>query len=137
MKMSVRAGTRQAQLYAALMAKEPPVAPPQDTTAATIKALTDKINRLESGTNGGTGRGQYRKAGGQNFPANGKYGTRITRRWDNDNYYWTCGYDIKHTSETCKYIKDTVNHKKRSNSNQHNEWIQSQPPSQSMKSLEE
>jgi len=105
---------QQAQVYAALMAKQPPVAPLQDTTAATIKALTDKINRLKSGTNGGTGtgRGQYRKAGGQNFPSNGKDGTRPTRRWDNDNYCWTCGYDIKHTSETCKYIKDTVNHKK-------------------------
>jgi hypothetical protein len=94
------------------MAKQPPAAPLQDTTAATIKALTDKINRFENGSNGGTGRGQYRKAGGQNFPANGKDGTRITRRWDNDNYCWTCGYNIKHTSETCKYIKDTVNHKK-------------------------
>jgi hypothetical protein len=96
---------QQAQLYAALT-------PLQDTTAATIKALTDKINRLESGTTGGTGRGQYRKSGGQNFPANGKDGTRITRRRDNDNYCWTCGFDIKHTSETCKYIKDTTNHKK-------------------------
>jgi hypothetical protein len=98
---------QQAQLYAALMAKQPPVAPLQDTTAATIKALTD-----ESGGNGGTGRGQYIKSGGQNFPANGKDGTRIARRWDNDNYCWTCGFDIKHTSETCKYIKDTVNHRK-------------------------
>jgi hypothetical protein len=103
---------KQAQLYAALMAKQPPVAPLQDTTAATIKALTDKINRLESGENGGSGRGQYRKSGGQNLPANGKDGTRLTRRWDNDNKCWTCGFDIKHTSETCKYIKDTVNHKK-------------------------
>jgi hypothetical protein len=83
------------------MAKQPP-APLQDTTAATIKALTDRTSRLESG---GGGRGQYRKAGGQD-------GTRLTRRWDNDNYCWTCGFDIKHTSETCKYIKDTVNHKK-------------------------
>jgi hypothetical protein len=33
---------QQAQLYAALMAKEP--SPLQDTTAATIKAFTDKIN---------------------------------------------------------------------------------------------
>jgi hypothetical protein len=96
------------------MAKQPPVAPLQDTTTATIKALTDKINRLESGGNGGTSteRGQYRKAGGQNFPSNGKDGTRLTRRWDNDNYCWTCEYDIKHTSEPCKYIKDKVNHKK-------------------------
>jgi hypothetical protein len=94
------------------MAKQPPNAPLQDTTAATIKALTDKINQLESGGNGGSGRGQYRKSGGQNFPANGKDGTRIARRWDNDNYCWMCGFDTKHTSETCKYIKDTVNHRK-------------------------
>jgi hypothetical protein len=95
------------------MAKQPPTIPLQDTTAATIKALTDKINRLESGTTGGTGQGQYRKSGGQNFPANGKDGTRIERRWDNDNYCWICGFDIKHTSETYRYIKDTANHKKK------------------------
>jgi single-stranded DNA-specific DHH superfamily exonuclease len=71
---------QQAQLYAALMAKQPP-APLQGTTAATIKALTDKINRLErGGNNGGGGRGQCRKAGGQSFPSNGKDGTRLTRR---------------------------------------------------------
>jgi hypothetical protein len=98
------------------MAKQPP-APLQDTTTATIKALTDKINRLESGGNGGNGgRGQYRKAGGQSFPANEKDGIRPTRRWDNDNYCWTCGFDIKHDSMTCKYIKDTANHKKEATS---------------------
>jgi hypothetical protein len=74
------------------MAKQPPATPLQDTTAATIKALTDRINQLESG--GNNGRRQYRKSGGQNFPANGKDGTRIARRWDNDNYCWTCGFDI-------------------------------------------
>jgi hypothetical protein len=100
---------QQAQLYAALMAKQPPPAPLQDTTAATIKALTEKINRLE---NGGKRRGQHRKAGGQSFPSNGKDGTRPTRQWDNDNYCWTCGFDIEHDSMTCKYIKDTANHKK-------------------------
>jgi hypothetical protein len=75
---------QQAQLYAAFMAKQPPATPLQDTTAATIKALTDKINRLESG--GNNGRGKYRKSGGQTFPANGKDSTRTARRWDNDNY---------------------------------------------------
>jgi hypothetical protein len=37
---------QQAQFYAALMAKQPQqqVSPLQDTTTATIKALTDKIN---------------------------------------------------------------------------------------------
>ena len=37
------------------MAKQPPQQQPmplQDSTAATIKALTDKINRLESGKGG-------------------------------------------------------------------------------------
>ena len=39
---------QQAQLYAALMARQPQKPQPlQDSTAATIKALTDKINRLE------------------------------------------------------------------------------------------
>ena len=46
-----------AQLFAALMAKQPQQQQPlQDTTAATIKALTDKINRFESGS-GGRGSG--------------------------------------------------------------------------------
>jgi hypothetical protein len=52
---------QQAQLYAALMAKQPPpISPLQDTTAATIKELTDKINQRENGgnsENGGNGRG--------------------------------------------------------------------------------
>jgi formyltetrahydrofolate synthetase len=39
---------QQAQLYAALMAKQPQQL--QDNTAATIKALTDKINRLGTRT---------------------------------------------------------------------------------------
>jgi len=99
---------QQAQLYAALMAKQPQQPSPlQDTTAATIKALTDKINRLEAGHNTGGGKGPSR--GG--FVTNGKDGIRTRRRWDNDNYCWTCGFDVKHTSSNCKYIKDTTNHK--------------------------
>jgi multidrug resistance efflux pump len=35
---------QQAQLYAALMAKQPTPSPLQDSMAATIKALTDKVN---------------------------------------------------------------------------------------------
>ncbi|OEU23658.1 hypothetical protein FRACYDRAFT_233830 [Fragilariopsis cylindrus CCMP1102] len=41
-----------AQLCAALMAKQPQQPPLQDTTAATIKALTDKTNKLKSGSGG-------------------------------------------------------------------------------------
>jgi hypothetical protein len=104
-----------AQLYAALMAKQPQQQTPlQDTTTATNKALTDKINRLENASGGrqNSGRGSgYRSRGSNNFPRNND-GVRTTRRWDNDNYCWTCGYDIKHTSNNCKYIKDTTNHKK-------------------------
>jgi hypothetical protein len=48
---------KQAQLYAALVAKQPQSQPQpqplQDSTAATIKALTDKINQLESASSGG------------------------------------------------------------------------------------
>ena len=93
------------------MAKQPQPQQPsplQDTTAATIKALTDKINRLEAGTNTvGGGRGSSRG----DFVSNGKDGVRTRRRWDNDNYCWTCGFDVKHTSSNCKYIKDTTDHK--------------------------
>jgi hypothetical protein len=105
---------QQVQLYAALMAKQPQqlqASPLQDTTAATIKALTDKINRLKGG-NGGGGRRGDRKAGSKSYPRNNESGIRTTRRWDNDHYCWTCGYDIKHTSMTCTYITDTANHRK-------------------------
>jgi hypothetical protein len=99
---------------AALIAKQPQQIPPlQDKSAATIKALTDKINRLEGGSGGGGGgRGGYRKAGSKSYPRNNESGVRTTRRWDNDHYCWTCGYDIKHTSMTCTYITDTANHQK-------------------------
>jgi len=100
---------QQAQLYAALMAKQPQQPSPlQDTTAATIKALTDKINRLEASAGNRTGGS---RGSANTYQRNGKDGIRTTRRWDNDNYCWTCGYDIKHTGITCKYIRDTANHK--------------------------
>jgi hypothetical protein len=80
-----------AQLYAALMAKQPSQPQPQplqDNTAATIKALTDKINRLESASSGSNrgGGGGGSRGGQKNFPSNGKDGIRTTRRWCNDNY---------------------------------------------------
>jgi hypothetical protein len=104
-----------AQLYAALMAKQPSQPQPQplqDNTAATIKALTDKINRLESASSGSNrgGGGGGSRGGQKHFPSNGKDGIRTTRRWNNDNYCWTCGYDIKHNSMTCQYIKDPAKH---------------------------
>jgi hypothetical protein len=107
---------QQAQLYAALMAKQPQAQPQplQDNTAATIKALTDKINRLKSASSsnnrGGGGGGS--RGGQKNYPSNGKDGIRTTRRWNNDNYCWTCGFDIKHNSMTCQYIKEPEKHKK-------------------------
>jgi hypothetical protein len=105
---------QQAQLYAALMAKQPQSQPQplQDSTAATIKALTDKINRLESASSGGNrgGGGGGSRGGQKNYPSNGKDGIRTTRRWCNDNYCWTCGFDIKHNSRTCQYIKEPAKH---------------------------
>jgi hypothetical protein len=112
---------QQAQLYAALMAKQPQPQPQplQDNTAATIKALTDKINRLESGntsTKRGSGGGGGSQGGGKRHKGwllpNGKDGIRNTRRWDNDNYCWTCGFDIKHNSMTCQYITEPDKHQK-------------------------
>ena len=112
---------QQAQLYAALMAKQPQPQPLQDNTAATIKALTDKINRLESGTSStkrgsGGGGGGGSQGGGKRHKGwllpNGKDGIRNTRRWDNDNYCWTCGFDIKHNSMTCQYITEPEKHQK-------------------------
>jgi hypothetical protein len=115
---------QQAQLYAALMAKQPQNPNPnpqpqplQDNTAATIKALTDKINRLEQGGNSNKrGGGSGSQGGGKRHKGwllpNGKDGTRNTRRWDNDNYCWTCGFDIKHNSMTCQYITEPEKHQK-------------------------
>jgi hypothetical protein len=57
-----------AHLYAALMAKHPQQQPLQDTTTATIKALTDKINQFESGS--GKGCVQYRTLGSSRFLRN-------------------------------------------------------------------
>ena len=111
---------QQAQLYAALMAKQPQPRPhqrQQDNTAATIKALTDKINRLEAGGGstkrggGSISQGSGKRHKGWLLP-NGKDGTRNTRRWDNDNYCWTCGFDIKHNSMTCQYITEPEKHQK-------------------------
>jgi hypothetical protein len=87
---------QQAQLYAALMAKQTTQNPLQDTTAATIKELTDKINR----------------GGLKHYPSNGKDGIQTSRRWDNDHYCWTCGFDIKHNSTTCQYIKEPEKNQK-------------------------
>jgi hypothetical protein len=107
---------QQAQLYAALMAKQPQSQPQplQNNTAATIKALTDKINRLKaaSSSNNRGGGGGGSRGGQKNHPSNGKDGIRTTRRWNNDNYCWTCGFDIKHNSMTCQYIKEPEKHQK-------------------------
>jgi hypothetical protein len=108
---------QQAQLYAALMAKQPQPQPLQDNTAAAIKALTDKINRLEAGGGstkrggGSISQGSGKRHKGWLLP-NGKDGIRNTRRWDNDNYCWTCGFDIKHNSMTCLYITEPEKHQK-------------------------
>jgi hypothetical protein len=70
------------------MAKQPQQSPLQVTTAATIEALTDKINRLESG--GGEG---STKGGGKSYISNGKDSKRANRRWGNDNYCWTYEFE--------------------------------------------
>jgi hypothetical protein len=104
------------QHCAALMAERQP--PPQQATAVDAKSqqiqvLTDRLNQLELNKGGGGGGGGgYRALGSTGFQKNGKDGTRTCRRWSNDEYCWTCGFDIKHNSMTCKYIKDEAAHKK-------------------------
>ena len=102
------------QHCAALMAERQPPPPPQQATAVDAKSqqiqvLTDRLNQLELNKGGGGG---YRALGSNAFPKNGKDGTRTCRRWSNDEHCWTCGFDIKHNSMTCKYIKDEAAHKK-------------------------
>ncbi|OEU15577.1 hypothetical protein FRACYDRAFT_240270 [Fragilariopsis cylindrus CCMP1102] len=105
--------------YTALMAAKQPPPPPQETAddrLNQIKVLTERLNLLESNKSGGGGsggrNGGYRSLGSNSFPKNNKDGTRACRRWSNDEYCWTCGFDIKHNSMTCKYIKDEAAHKK-------------------------
>ena len=40
-------------------------------------------------------------------------GKRVARRYDNDKYCHRCGYDVNHTSATCKYVKpeEQANHR--------------------------
>ena len=54
--------------------------PLQDTTTATIKALTDKINQLESESGG-------RESGHRSrFLRNNDGEIRTTQQWNSDNY---------------------------------------------------
>ena len=103
---------------AALMAKQPPPAPLQDTAAdqlQQIKVLTDKINKLESnsgGNNGGVrngGRGGYRSLGSNSFPKNNGNGTRghAEDGTMTTTVCWTCGYDMQvtlHQGCALKYL---------------------------------
>jgi hypothetical protein len=73
---------KQAQLYAALMAKQPQSQtqpqPLQDSTAATIKALTDKINRLEAASSSNNrGGGGGNRGGQKNYPSIEKVITHV------------------------------------------------------------
>ena len=51
---------------------------------------------------------------------NDKNGIRQTRRYKHNNYCWTCGYDVNHTSMTCKWIKDIAKHDKNATYNNTN-----------------
>ena len=82
-----------------------------------MKELTDKIIRIEEGGSTKRGGGSIRQGSGKRHKGgwllpNGQDGTRNMRRWDNDNYCWTCGFDIKHNSMTCQYIKEPEKHQK-------------------------
>jgi hypothetical protein len=76
------------------------------------------MNAGGGGSTGGTGTGAGAQTGGdrsRNWQVrdNDKNGKRNTRRYNNDNYCWSCGFDISHTSMTCKYTNGNADQKKR------------------------
>jgi hypothetical protein len=98
----------------------PPPPPPSQANAATtandanakmmeiMMAMMNKMNAGGAGASAKTGnQSQNRQLGD-----NDKNGKRNTRRYNNDNYCWTCGFDISHTSMVCKYTNGNVDHKK-------------------------
>jgi hypothetical protein len=85
-----------------------------DANAKMMEKMMAMMNTMNAG--GGPGTGTSAKTGdrGRNrqLRDNDKNGKRNTRRYTNDNYCWTCGFDISHTSMVCKYTNDNADHKK-------------------------
>jgi hypothetical protein len=102
----------------------PPPAPAQanaatttDANAKMMETMMAMMNKMNAGGTGtGTGGAAAAKTGdcSRSWQArdNDKNGKRNTRRYNNDNYCWTRGFDISHTSMVCKYTNGNVNHKK-------------------------
>ena len=79
--------------------------PPANQHDQLLQQMQKMIDNLKTTTPTTTRRDRVR------IPDNDKNGVRQKRRYEHNNYCWTCGYDINHTSATCKWIKDTANHK--------------------------
>jgi hypothetical protein len=84
------------------------------TTDSNAKMMEMMMKMMGKMTTGGS-KGETPKGDTKGVSRrNDKNGKRSHRRYgdENDNYCWTCGFDIGHTSSTCQYIVNTANHKK-------------------------
>jgi hypothetical protein len=111
----------QAQIAALTTAVTTATPPPPQATAATttdtnakmMELMMAMMNKMKtSGSTGDTSGGGGTKKKGDRRRDNDKDGKRTNRRYDNDNYCWTCGFDLNHISSQCKWITDEANHKK-------------------------
>jgi hypothetical protein len=96
-------------------APSPALANAATTTDSNAKMMEMMMKMMGKMTTGGStgGKGDSTKGGSTGVSRrNDKNGKRSNRRYENDNYCWTCGFDLGHTSSTCQYIVDTANHKK-------------------------
>jgi hypothetical protein len=113
---------RIAAMDAAAAAPPPPPAQANAATDANAKMMATMMAMMNT-MNAGGGPGGGAGAGGTGAKTgdhsrnrqvrdNDKNGKRNTRRYNNDNYCWSCGFDISHTSASCKYTNGNVDHKK-------------------------
>jgi hypothetical protein len=118
-----------AAMDAAAAAPPPPPTPPAQANAATdanakmMATMMAMMNTMKTGGSTGAtgaseaGAGAGAQTGGnrsrnRQIRDNDKNGKRNTRRYNNDNYCWSCGFDISHTSMTCQYTNGNTDHKK-------------------------
>jgi hypothetical protein len=112
-----------AALTTAVTTATPPPPPAQanaatttDANAKMMETMMAMMNKMKTSGSTGDTSGSGGGGGGKKkkyLPRdNDKDGKRTTRRYDNDNYCWTCGFDLNHISAQCKWITDETNHKK-------------------------
>jgi hypothetical protein len=96
------------QANAATQPPAPPPAPdPNAQMLATLQTMLAKLNETGKGKDTHS---RPPQASRQND--NNAQGLRTRRRYNHNNYCWTCGFDVGHTSDTCKWSTNCPDHKK-------------------------